>query len=99
MRRILTFLVVVSAGLALTGCEAAPRPAPPQPEIRVERSESTSDGVSITVRYLNHETGNNYAHTVLNNPEKLQQYKKQVSFLLTQIEDAEKRMTVHEVAK
>lgn len=102
MRRILPFLVVVSAGLALTGCEATPRPAPPQPEIRIERTESATDGVSLAVRYLYHTSdsaSNCQARVVLDSPEKLQQYKKQVMFLLNQIEDAEKRMNVHEAAK
>ncbi len=78
------------------GCgPSEPRPAPPAPEIRVERSESSGRGVTVKVHY-SHQDGGSSSMVTLDSPEKLQEYKKQVSFLLTQLEEAEKRMQVHE---
>jgi hypothetical protein len=96
MRRILC-LLFATIFAASVGChpEQAP-PPPPQPEIRVERAE-TADGVSLTIKYKNHPYGQNeHPKTVIDTPEKLTNYKRQVQFLLSQLEEAEKRMSVHE---
>jgi hypothetical protein len=97
MRRIVGLVLVFSV-LVLASCAEQPRPQDPDPEIRIERSES-SKSATLTVRYFYHrsDSANNCnARIVLDTPEKLQHYKAQTLFLLSQIEEAEKRMKVNE---
>jgi hypothetical protein len=94
----LVVLLVMALTVLMPGCGPTQRPAAPEPEIKVERTETTN-GASIIVRYVNHDmdsAGNVRARVVLDSPEKLQQYKKQVLFLLNQLDEAEKRSNVHE---
>lgn len=81
----------------LIGCADSQRREPPQPEIKVERSETASSAY-VKVIYENHDTGHRDGtrHVVLDTPEKLRHYKKQVMFLLSQLEETEKRMQVSE---
>lgn len=69
----------------------------PQPEIKVERNETTS-AVSITVSYINHSNPHNsrVSYVTIDTPEKLNQYRKQAEFLLSQLDEAEKRMKIRE---
>ena len=99
--------VVAYLALTLTsGCSPSnqqPAPPPPEPTVRVERQEDVN-GVRLTIWFDNHKRnhlGNNrwgepYATFTLNDKEKLTEYKKQLEFVLAQIEEVEKRMTVHE---
>lgn len=97
MRRIVTLAVL---GVCLVGCgPQAERPAPPLPQIKVERAEAPGSGVNVTVRFLNHQSGRDGCYVVLDTPEKLQNYKVQTAFLLSQLEEAEKRMNVNEQPK
>lgn len=97
-------------GLALlfivVGCASKnqqPVPPPPEPTVRVERQEDVN-GVKLTIWFDNHNRdhyGNNrwsepYSSFTLNDKEKLEKYKKQLEFAISQIEEVEKRMNVHE---
>lgn len=95
------FILTVGLCLFLTaGCgPQGERPAPPLPQIKVERAEAPGSGVNVTVRFLNHQSGRDGCYVVLDTPEKLQNYKVQTAFLLSQLEEAEKRMTVNEQPK
>lgn len=98
MRRILSLVALLSL-VFLTGCPSEPRqkPPPPQPEIKVERSERTG-AVVVTVYYLNHNRqqncGNSYA--TVSTLEEIRAYKKQAEFLVSQLDEAEKRMATNE---
>jgi len=98
------FLLLVFLGML--GCESSPPtppPPPPKPTIRVERQEDVN-GVVLIIWYDDHHRdhlGNHnytgpYARFCVSNKEELQEYKRQLEFLLSQIEEVEKRMTVHE---
>lgn len=78
----------------ISGCEEKV-PPPPPPKIEVE-SHDTTEWSGITVKYYHHQYGRNGypAIVILNSPEEVLQYKKQVEFLLKQLEDAERKMAI-----
>ena len=102
------FLFVVSVVAMISGCEPqsrTPRPAPPpppKPVIIVESSDSQQQ-TAITVYYKSHTQIRNIdgsswglPHVVLDTPEKIQHYRKEVEFLSRSLEEAERKMTIHE---
>lgn len=88
-------LMIAGLIAVVAGCGPAdPNSKPPQPEIRVERTEAPT-GILVKVEYGHHSGGsNNYVK--LDTLQKLQSYRKQVEFLSAQLEEAEKRMSVRE---
>ncbi len=90
----------------MSGCaqpNQQPAPPPPEPTVRVERQEDVN-GVKLTIWFDNHNRthhGNGrysepFATFTLDDKEKLEKYKKQLEFAISQIEEVEKRMNVHE---
>ena len=92
-------LMIAGLLAVLAGCGPADPnykpPPPPQPEIRVERIESPA-GITVKVEYGHHSST---SYVKLDTLQKLQAYRKQVEFLSTQLEEAEKRMAVREQAE
>jgi len=84
MRWILIFFVVVCAG-----CEQKKSP----PTIEVQ-SHDTVEWSGLTIHYANNDMVGDVTVT-LQTPEEVLAYKKQVEFLLEQLEDAERKMQVH----
>ena len=98
MKRTVTILFVSLLTLAcLTGCPAPVERKEPIPQITVDRTETT-DGVTVRIRYevINKPQGHSDSSFTLNNLKSLQDYKQKVSFLLNQLDEAEKRMKVRE---
>jgi hypothetical protein len=96
MRPACCIFVTSLAVCLFCGCRTSTKkPAPP--EITVECLESADASTRVVVRYLNCDFGNgNPPNLVLTTPDQLAAYKKQVEFLLNRLEEAEKRMKVHE---
>ncbi len=89
--------LVVSAGLILSVSGCDPKPVKP-PKIEVE-GHDTADWSGITVKYYYHHATDSRGeppYVNLYTPEEVAQYKKQVEFLLKQLEDAERKMNIHE---
>ena len=84
MRKILAIVAL----LVVCGCN---QPPPPLPSIEVE-NHNTTDWNGITVRYQHHDTAGN---VTLETPEEIAACKKQVEFLLKELEEAERKMNVH----
>jgi hypothetical protein len=102
----ITFFTAVAIIAMVSGCEDPNAvkpvpPPPPKPTIVIQASE-TSQSNSLTVTFLNHQRdflGNNqyselYVH--LKNVEQIREYKEQAEFLLKSLEEAERKMTIHE---
>jgi len=104
----ISFLCIVSVIAMIQGCKPpddGPRPVPPpppKPTIKVEQSETDTQN-SLSVHYLHHNqeinhqsgfVGNPYVQ--LNNIEEVLAYKKQAEFLLKALDEAERKMTIHE---
>ena len=91
--------------LMVSGCDKEPKPEPPpppKPSIRVERQEDVK-GVKLVIWYDNHHQeslGNHrylpYVSFQIGDEADLREYKKQLEFALSQIEEIEQRMIVHE---
>jgi hypothetical protein len=94
MKKIILALALIGLCLcSTTGCDK--KSAAKQPQVKVERVERNNSS-SLKVSYENHSC-NNYGHyTELQSLEQLRAYKTQVQFLLSQIEEAEKRMDQNE---
>lgn len=87
------FFIVVVACLAwgISGCSESLYPAP---KIVVE-GHDTTEWSGITIRYAHHpREKNGTSYMSLNTLEEVAAYKKQVKFLLDQLEDAERKMAV-----
>ena len=92
MRRIL----FVAALLTMVGCNQPKPKPPPAPSISVEEIDTT-EYTGVTVYYKYHSRPQNSApYVTLNSPEEIQEYRKQVEFLLKRLDEAEGRMNVHE---
>lgn len=98
-----SFLLFAFLSLVLCGCPPQKRlvpPPPPQPEILVVLQEGAEQNVVIEVQYLNHDRNrafdNNPSFVIIKDLPTLKHYKKQATFLLSQLEEAEKRMQVKE---
>lgn len=101
----IVFLTTVSVIAMLGGCGDPPsRPTPPPPSmptIKVEQQE-TNQNTTLVVIYLNHERdsyGNgrySEPYVKINKLDNLRAYKKEVEFLLSRIDDTEKKMLIHE---
>lgn len=65
----------------------------PPPKIEVE-GHDTTELSGITVRYEYHPSLNGSSYVKLNSPEEVAAYKKQVQFLLKQLDDAERKMAI-----
>ena len=76
--------------MTIPGCEEV---IPPLPKIEVE-AHDTTEWSGVTVKYFNHHTHGNPTTITLNSPEEIAEYKKQVEFLLKQLEDAERKMAI-----
>lgn len=89
MKWILAFTI-----LCFVGCNSSP-PIPPKIEVT---GHDTTEFSGITVQYKHHHRGQNNgpAYIELNSPEEIESYKKQVQFLLNQLEDAQRKMNTHE---
>lgn len=103
-----SFLTILSVAAMIQGCkplENGPRPAPPpppKPTIKIEQSETNTEN-SLSVYYLNHEQVINWQNNRVGNPyvnltniEEVLAYKKEVEFLIKALDEAERKMTVHE---
>ena len=94
-------LLILSCLLA--GCQMPDKPAPPpppKPTIKVSQSE-TNHNNSVVVYYVDHDQerqNNGYGepHAVLRNIQDIKLYKAEVEFLLKRLDEAEKKMTIHE---
>jgi len=92
--------------MLVVGCNgkpSPPTPPPPKPTIRVERQENVN-GVKLIIWYDNHKRdylgshqhSEPYASFHVGDEADLREYKKQIEFALSQIEEVEQRMSVHE---
>lgn len=63
------------------------------PKIEIE-GHDTTEWSGITVRYEYHSSHNGSSYVELNSPEEVASYKKQVQFLLKQLDDAERKMAI-----
>jgi len=64
-------------------------------QVKVERIERNNSS-SLKVTYENHSSNNGTPYVELQSQEQLKAYKQQLQFLLSQIEEAEKRMDQNE---
>lgn len=94
-------IAVLLVGLLMPlfhGCTVE-RSAPPPPQMRVERTD-TSQMTGVIVYYDHHfQEGSSGYHTFylsLNTPEEVAAYLEEVEFLLTRLEEAQQRMNIHE---
>lgn len=88
--KVIGMLVVL---LAFCGCE---RKVSPPPHISVNELDSDSY-TSITITYNYHyRDQNGPTYVVLDTPEAIAAYKKQVEWLLGRLDEAERRMNIHE---
>ena len=85
-------IALVLCMLCISGCEEV-IPPPPIPKIEVEAHDTTEQS-GVTVKYYDHHTHGNPTTVTLNSPEEVEEYKKQVEFLLKQLEDAERKMAI-----
>lgn len=84
--------IVLITLLCVCGCNKAAR----EPKIEIE-GHDTTEWSEISISYHNHRHNNNgVPHVTLGSPEELEQYKEQISFLLKQLEEAERKMKIHE---
>lgn len=101
-----SFVTILSVVAIITGCQPPkPRPAPPpppKPTIKVEQSETNTTN-SLSVYYLNHSQAINWNNNSIGNPyvtldniEEVLAYKKEVEFLSKALDEAERKMTIHE---
>lgn len=98
MNRLILVLLIFCIGCPKPAPKPTP-PPPPAPLIQCDLYENV-DGIEIKVNYFYHYNNNKaWVNVDLKNLEEVQKYKKQVEFLLTQLEDFEKRMTIHEQLK
>lgn len=86
------------------GCKPKPKPnlPPPPPKLPLIQYEliENVDGVEFKITYFFHyNNGENWVNTKLMNLEDVARYKKQVEFLLVQLEEVEKKMALHEQLK
>ena len=98
----ISFAYLVMFSALISGCQSknSKKYVKPQPKIRIDRSETNSYN-SVRVSFENHEwdrgegwIGN--PHADLNNLKEVQAYKKEVEFLLKELEQAEQKMEIHE---
>lgn len=91
-----TLLLAAMSLMTMCGCgPSQPAPPPPKPEIHIEKQMSPTFA-TLVVRYKNHNRTDSGTTATFDNLESLREYKKQVEFLLAQIEEAEKRMVTNE---
>jgi len=88
--------------MIIAGCDLPLPPPPPpvvkSPHIKVIKNEATVEGVSLKIMYSNND--DNVACSVdINTIESLQNYKKELEFLMTQLDEAEERMKIYEQSK
>lgn len=94
-------ITTLSVLIIIAGCQNVPRgafsPPPPKPSIFIERGETVTGNASITISYKWHTVreGQN-PYVFLNTLEQIQNYKKEVDFLASQLDEVEQRMQVHE---
>ena len=86
MRWLFVFVVL------LVGCSDGLNPPP---KIEVEVNDNT-ENTTVTVFYQHHDSNNRGCSETLKTPEELKAYREQVEFLLNRLDEAEKRMKVHE---
>jgi len=94
MRKVLSLLflaLVVAFSCAASGCKQERK----SPVVKVERVER-SGTASLKITYENHSSNNGTPYVDLHGPEEVRAYKQQLQFLLSQIEEAEKRMDQNE---
>ena len=84
-------LIAMAMIFVMAGCENIN----PPPAIEVEQID-TESWTGVTVYYQHHQRTNNFIYIELNSPEEIRAYKEKVEFLLTRLEEAEMRMSVHE---
>lgn len=94
-RKLLLQLSVV----AFLGCESQNKTPPHHPTIKVEQTETDTMN-TVSVYYSHHDRCqfefNEESCVHLNSIEEILAYKKQVEFLLKTLDEAERKMTVHE---
>lgn len=90
-----TLLLAALSLMAMCGCGPSQPAPPPKPEINIEKQMSPTSA-TLVVRYKNHTRTDSGTTAKFDNLESLREYKKQVEFLLLQIEEAEKRMVTNE---
>jgi len=89
-------LILIAACLAVAGCKQEPAPPPPKPSIEVEMTDNT-EWTGMTVYFRHHTVGQQTGpYVTLNTPQDIQDYKKQVEFLLKRLDEAETKMNIHE---
>lgn len=87
--------LAILAGM-LVGCEDRIFVGPPA-TIAVERAEAATGGVRVIVYYRNHQTSQQeHCFLTLDNVDQIREYRRQAEFLLNQLDEAERRMQVHE---
>ncbi len=79
------------------GCDTPPKviPPPTHPHVKFSKDENTTTGVCVTIIYTNNDDVPN-CRVFINKLEELSAYKKELEFLMLQLEDAEKRMQIYE---
>lgn len=76
-----------------TGCGAQKGSGPPTITIN---EEDSSDWTTVTITYNNHQRDQHGpSYIILETPEELQAYKKEVEFLLDRLDETERRMNIH----
>lgn len=86
-------IAVLALGLFMVGCQPTTQR---QPAVKVDRVER-NNSATLKITYENHSGGGNCTPYVeLQTLEQLRAYKDQLKFLLSQIEEAEKRMDQNE---
>jgi hypothetical protein len=87
--------IFLFAVIQQSGCNRPSEPLPP-PTIEVQRTDTT-EAAGITVMFRSHSINEQRKCWVtLNSPEEIEQYKKQVEFLLSRLDETLTRMNVHE---
>lgn len=81
-------LILLVCVVLCIGCDESGK----SPSIKVTKSE-TNNNNSIHIEYLNH---NRFGLVELKTVEEIKLYKTEIEFLLKQLDEAEKKMTINE---
>lgn len=94
MKICITLVLFVIALLA--GCEQVKK-VMPKPTIEVQRIETVeSTGVSVYFYNFWRDQNGSHFYIRLNNPQEIKEFRETVEFLAAQLDEADKRMGVHE---
>lgn len=81
----------------LCGCPPQSKTEPPRPHFTTERAESTN-GIGLVVKFHDLNWSDQYSGRGIkvNNIQELENLRKEINFVLLELEDTEKRMRIHE---